>query len=121
MYKIKTLENFSYMDNGVDRGQGVRDKARELVELLSDPNKLQYEREYARQTREKLTGTSGSHQEYSGPSVGGSAAPASGSQKYGGFGSEDIQKLGYNNSGQFGNTGPYDPYTKGQSAPSVPT
>ena len=32
----------------------VRDKARELTELLSEPNKLQYEREYARQTREKL-------------------------------------------------------------------
>ena len=39
----------------------------------------------------------------------GSAAPASG--KYGGFGSEDIKKLGYNQEGQF--NAPYDPYTKG--------
>ena len=41
------------------------------------------------------------------------AAPASGN-KYGGFGSEDIAKFGYNNSDQFGG-GPYDPYTKTQS------
>ena len=44
-------------------------------------------------------------------SVKNSAAPASGSNKYGGFGSEDIKKFGYNNAEAFG-TGPYDPYTK---------
>jgi hypothetical protein len=43
----------------------------------------------------------------------GPAAPASGT-KYGGFGSEDIAKFGYNKSDQFGG-GPYDPYTKTQS------
>jgi len=42
------------------------------------------------------------------------AAPASG--KYTGFGSEDINRLGYNKEGQFNQ--PYDPYTKGQSAPT---
>lgn len=44
----------------------------------------------------------------------GSAGPASG--KYGGFGSEDIAKLGYGKEGQFNQ--PYDPYTKAQSATS---
>jgi hypothetical protein len=47
----------------------------------------------------------------------GSAAPASG--KYGGFGSEDIAKLGYGKEGQFNQ--PYDPYTKAQSATSTNT
>ena len=42
------------------------------------------------------------------------AGPASG--KYTGFGSEDINRLGYNKQGQFSQ--PYDPYTKGQSAPT---
>lgn len=37
------------------------------------------------------------------------AGPASG--KYTGFGSEDINRLGYNKEGQFNQ--PYDPYTKG--------
>jgi hypothetical protein len=49
---------------------------------------------------------------------GGSAGPASGN-KYKGFGSEDIQRMGYNQEGQF--SAPYDPYTKGQSAPSQST
>ena len=47
------------------------------------------------------------------PGSSGPAAPASGT-KYGGFGSEDIAKFGYNKSDQFGG-GPYDPYTKTQS------
>ena len=47
----------------------------------------------------------------------GAAGPASG--KYGGFGSEDIARLGYNNENKF--SAPYDPYTKGQSAPSQNT
>ncbi len=38
-----------------------------------------------------------------------SAGPASG--KYSGFGSEDINRLGYNNQNKF--NAPYDPYTKG--------
>ena len=42
------------------------------------------------------------------------AAPASG--KYGGFGSADLQRLGYNTENKF--SAPYDPYTKEQSAPS---
>jgi hypothetical protein len=44
-----------------------------------------------------------------------SAAPSSG-KKYSGFGSEDINRLGYNQKGQFNQ--PYDPYTKEQSAPT---
>lgn len=43
------------------------------------------------------------------------AAPASG--KYGGFGSEDIDKCGYK-PGYF--NAPYDPFSKGQSVPTAP-
>lgn len=49
----------------------------------------------------------------------GPAGPASGSnasQKYQGFGSQDIARLGYNNQDQFGSTGPYDPYQKSDAA-----
>ena len=38
----------------------VRDKSRELCELLSNADLLQNEREFARQTRDKLMGTVGS-------------------------------------------------------------
>ena len=61
-----------------------------------------------------MAGTSGGMSSgHSGP-----AAPASGT-KYGGFGSDDIAKFGYNKSDQFG-TGPYDPYTKTQSTTTQP-
>jgi hypothetical protein len=51
-----------------------------------------------------------------GGSVGSKAGAAPASGKYTGFGSEDINRLGYNKEGQFAQ--PYDPYTKGQSAPT---
>ena len=95
---------------------------------------LQNEREFARQTREKLQQQSGGNpnsmgsqsmgsgpQSMSSASMGtmqaSAAGPASG--KYGGFGSEDIARLGYNTENKF--NAPYDPYTKGQSAPSQQT
>ena len=109
----------------------VRDKSRELCELLSDPTMLQNEREFARQTREKLqTGGGGASSMSMGSARGGAptsmgshsmsqsssaAGPASG--KYSGFGSEDIARMGYNNENKF--AAPYDPYTKEQSAPSA--
>lgn len=49
---------------------------------------------------------------------GGSAGPSSGKQ-YGGFGSEDIARLGYNQENKF--NAPYDPYTKAQSNTGVAT
>ena len=102
----------------------MRDKSRELCELLSDPIMLQNEREFARQTREKLQSQAGSTSSMGagGPptsmgshmGTGSSAGPASG--KYSGFGSEDIARLGYGQENKF--NAPYDPYTKAQSAPS---
>ena len=78
----------------------LRDKAKGLVELLNEPSKLQYEREFAKQTRDKFMGISSSGNQ-SAPVSGGSnsAGPASGASgtKYGGFGSQDIAKMGYNN------------------------
>lgn len=95
----------------------VRDKSRAICELLSDSQKLQEEREFARRTRDKFSGissTSSAGQSYAGNSIS-SAAPASG--KYGGFGSEDIHRFGYK-AGQF--NAPYDPYEKTSTiAPTV--
>jgi hypothetical protein len=77
---------------------------------VNDSNKLQYEREFAKQTREKFIGIS-SAGNMAQENIRNPAGPASGSNKYGGFGSEDIKRFGYNNAEAFG-TGPYDPYTK---------
>ena len=59
LFKIRALQDFSYNENGTDRGQGgniitftitphliniflslVRDRSRSICEILSDPNKL---------------------------------------------------------------------------------
>lgn len=90
----------------------VRDRSRAICEVLSDSAKLQEEREFARQTRDKLTGISSKPSTYDSSQA---AAPASG--KYGGFGSEDISKFGYK-AATLGNSS-YDPYVKSNS--SVPT
>ena len=52
----------------------------------------------------------------------GPAATVSGKEgnKYGGFGSEDIAKFGYNNDEKFGANSAYDPYTKTQSTTTQP-
>ena len=88
-------------------------------------------REFARQTRDKLQGTIGNQSSMGGGPIdsniptsmgsgqlGGSAGPSSGN-KYGGFGSEDIARLGYNQNDKF--NAPYDPYTKAQSSTGVAT
>ena len=68
----------------------MRDKSRALCELLSDNEKLQQEREFARQTREKFAGgvtaNASNGQQTMGSAI--PAGPASG--KYGGFGSKDM-------------------------------
>lgn len=88
----------------MEQGVELRDKARGICELVTEPGKLQYEREFAKQTREKFSGISSAGNTAQ-PTTGNtffnkgtlSAGPASGSEKYGGFGSEDIARFGYNN------------------------
>lgn len=115
MFKIRSFQDFSYNDNGTDRGSGLRDKARAVCELLSDAQKLEEEREFARKNKEKFGGNTnaGFTGIQSNPAA---AAPASG--KYGGFGSEDIHKLGYGDAGQMGKA--YDPFSKAQSVSTAP-
>lgn len=133
MFKIRALKDFSYNENGQDRGQGgkkliflkhiiylVRDKAQVLCDLLADPEKLNEEREYARKNREKFMGiansSAGSHGGSS--TYNQSAAPASG--KYGGYGSKDAEQYAYNNP-SFGKvSGGYDPYINKTSTTTAP-
>lgn len=74
------LRQFHYIDlNGKDQGINVRNRAKELGELLSDVERIRSERKKARATRNKYTGVEG------GAGLGGGF---SGSSRYGGFGSE---------------------------------
>ena len=53
---IRLLQEFRYNDNGVERGQGVREKARLISALLGDHRLLTQEREAARDIKRKYVG-----------------------------------------------------------------
>lgn len=81
---MKMLRQFHYIDqNGKDQGINVRNRAKELAELLGDVERIRSERKKARATKNKYTGVEG------GMSFGGGFSGSSGSGgRYGGFGSE---------------------------------
>jgi epsin len=79
---IKILRNFHYIDEkGKDQGINVRNRSRELAELLGDLDRIRQERRKAKQMRNKYTGVAG------GAGVGGPSF-SSGSSRYGGFSSD---------------------------------
>ncbi|KAJ7166333.1 hypothetical protein C8R43DRAFT_191063 [Mycena crocata] len=99
---IKMLRNFHYIDDkGKDEGLNVRNRSRELVELLSDVEKIRSERRKAKANKHKYTGV--------GNDGGMSFASESGG-RYGGFGSES----GYGGGG--GGGGGSDYYGQGSSS-----
>lgn len=79
---LKMLRQFHFIDqNGKDQGINVRNRAKELAELLSDVDRIRSERKKARSTKNKYTGVEG------GATFGGGFSSGS-SSRYGGFGSE---------------------------------
>ncbi|KAG8899932.1 Epsin-3, clathrin recruitment and traffic between the Golgi and endosome, partial [Tulasnella sp. 417] len=55
---IKMLRNFHYIDdNGKDQGINVRNRSKELAELLQDLDRVRQERRKAKTNRNKYTGT----------------------------------------------------------------
>lgn len=54
MFKITTLQNFTYYEENQDKGAQIREKAILLADLVVNPQKLEFEREQARQYRMKF-------------------------------------------------------------------
>lgn len=80
---LKMLRQFHYIDqNGKDQGINVRNRSKELTELLSDVDRIRQERKKARQTKNKYGGVEG------GTGGLGFSSGAGSSGRYGGFGSE---------------------------------
>ncbi|KZL74218.1 Golgi to endosome transporter (epsin-3), partial [Colletotrichum tofieldiae] len=95
---LKMLRQFHFIDqNGKDQGINVRNRAKELAELLSDVERIRTERKKARATKNKYTGVEG------GMGPGGGFSSGSGS-RYGGFGSESGGYGGYSG-GVYGDGG----------------
>ncbi|KAF8895217.1 hypothetical protein BD779DRAFT_1498187 [Infundibulicybe gibba] len=82
---IKMLRNFHYIDEkGKDEGINVRNRSRELVELLSDVEKIRSERRKAKINKNKYVGTGNDG------FGGGGMSFSSGGSRYGGFGSDSL-------------------------------
>jgi epsin len=100
------LRQFHFIDqNGKDQGINVRNRAKELAELLGDVEKIRSERKKARANRSKFGGVEGGPGLNSGftGSGGGGGGGGSGS-RYGGFGSEQADYGGYSG-GVYGDGG----------------
>ncbi|KAI9724297.1 MAG: Epsin-3, clathrin recruitment and traffic between the Golgi and endosome [Chrysothrix sp. TS-e1954] len=97
MSLLKMLRQFHYIDpNGKDQGINVRNRSKELAELLSDVDRIRQERKKARSTRNKYGGVEG------GAGLGGAS---SSSGRYGGFGSETGGGYGGYSGGVYGDGG----------------
>lgn len=93
---LKMLRQFQFIDqNGKDQGVNVRNRAKELAELLGDVDRIRAERKKARANRNKFGGVEGG---------GGMSGGMAGSSRYGGFGSEDSSFGGYSG-GTYGDGG----------------
>lgn len=97
---IKMLRSFHYIDDkGKDQGINVRNRAKEIVELLSDVEAIRGERRKAKANRSKYTGTGNDGMGFGGGS------------RYGGFGSESAgygggsSSPGFNSGDRYGGSG----------------
>lgn len=75
---LRSLDKFNYYEGTVDRGVGVREKSKQLVEMLGDDERIREERMKARQLREKFAGR---------PTATSSSGAAG--SKYSGYGNSD--------------------------------
>lgn len=90
------LRQFHFIDqNGKDQGINVRNRSKELAELLGDVDRIRAERKKARSNRNKFGGVSG----------GAMSGGISGGSRYGGFGSEDAGGYGAYSGGVYGDGG----------------
>lgn len=101
---LKMLRQFHFIDqNGKDQGVNVRNRSKELAELLGDVDRIRAERKKARNNRTKFGGVEG----------GAMSSGLSSSGKYGGFGSDDSSSYGAYSGGVYGDGGGYGGNTSG--------
>ncbi|KAL5632657.1 hypothetical protein ACGC1H_005566 [Rhizoctonia solani] len=102
---IKMLRNFHYIDDKAkDQGINVRNRAKEIAELLSDVEKIRLERRKAKANRNKYTGTGSDGLSFS-----------SGGGRYGGFGNDSA---GYGGGGGGGSSNYDRDYSSGAGGSS---
>mmetsp|Transcript_42295 Transcript_42295/g.88117 ORF Transcript_42295/g.88117 Transcript_42295/m.88117 type:complete len:651 (+) Transcript_42295:77-2029(+) len=97
---LRALGQFNYYEGTIDRGLGVREKSKQVLEMLTDDDRVREERQKARKLREKFgnfnKGASG---------IGGGGGGNTGGKA--GYGNQDSWNTGSGGSG-YGEGGIYD-------------
>jgi epsin len=125
-HTLRTLQQFNYYEGTIDRGLGVREKSKQLVELLADDERVREERQKARKLREKFGGISSTASGGGGGYGGyGNEAGWSGSKGYGNKSAGGIRAGGGGGGGYGGDSGGYSgrcsDNTATRSTPSTST
>mmetsp|Transcript_6369 Transcript_6369/g.12168 ORF Transcript_6369/g.12168 Transcript_6369/m.12168 type:complete len:317 (-) Transcript_6369:59-1009(-) len=109
-HKLRSLYNFNYYEGSVDRGSGVREKSKQIVELLQDNERIREERERAKELRDKFAGQGGGGGDRYG-GYGNSGGRGGGGGGFGGNGYSDSYS---NSAGGYGNSGIGSDYSRTQ-------
>lgn len=93
---LRTLGQFNYYEGTIDRGLGVREKSKQILEMISDDERVREERQKARKLREKFGQAN--------------ATASSGGGGGGGYGNQDSwnNSRGGGGDGGYGEGGIYD-------------
>lgn len=96
-FRVRQLQDFNYYEEKLDRGQGVRDKAMQLKELLADNDVVRDARANAKRLRDKFVGhgSSGRYGGQGGGSTFGSHFPSSN-----GYSDNSNSSVKYSDSGE---------------------
>lgn len=105
MYRIRGLQEFTYYEASIDKASGIREKARQIIELLGSNETIRMERDKARQLRNKFVGV-GSDRRDTGNYGNGGGSYGGSNQSYGnsGVGSSYDSYSGSNNGNTNTNT-----------------
>lgn len=103
---LRKLFQFNYYEGTIDRGLGVREKSKQIVEMLGDDERIREERSKAKKLRERFGGKMGGVGSSSSGGIGG------GGGQYAGYGNDSSWDSrtgggggGYGESGIGGNAG----------------
>lgn len=112
IYQLRTLQDFSLYEQTLDRGASIREKVKELIDLITDDQKLETERENAKKIREKMQAVGGSKSLSSDDPFGYTGGSSSNS-KYEGYGSSIAKKYeGYGGDAKYYDSNNKDSYDR---------
>ena len=94
---LRKLLQFNYYEGTIDRGLGVREKTKQLLDILTDDERIREERQKALKLREKFGGKSGG--------VGGGGGGGGGGGPYAGYGNDNWDRDNGGGGGGYGDGG----------------